>query len=153
MLTRLVLLLALLASPALAIDKPLDDPAMEARAIELNKEVRCLVCQNQAISESNAPLASDLRAIVRERIAAGDTDKQVLTYLVDRYGDWVLLDPPFKLKTWALWLGPALLLVVAGIGTRLWLRRQATRPEPAAGELSADEQARLARLLEQDGQP
>lgn len=152
MLSRLVVVLALLlAMPALALDKPLDDPALEARALALHHQLRCLVCQNQAIADSHAPLAADLRQIVRERIAAGDSDEQVLTYLTDRYGDWVLLDPPFKVKTWVLWLGPAVLLLVGAVGVRFWLRRQATRGaiEPAA--LSADEQARLARLLEQDG--
>ncbi|MEQ9641948.1 MAG: cytochrome c-type biogenesis protein CcmH [Alphaproteobacteria bacterium] len=142
----------LLGFPAFALDKPLDDPALEARAIELNKELRCLVCQNQAISESNAPLAADLRQVVRDRIAAGDSDQQVMNYLVERYGDWVLLDPPFKLNTWALWLGPALLLVIGGVGVRVWVRRQSGRNDTAQTALSADEQARLTRLLEQDGQ-
>lgn len=141
----------LLAPPAWALDKPLSDPAQEARALELNKELRCLVCQNQAIAESNAPLAADLRQIVRERIAAGDSGDEVRDYLVNRYGDWVLLDPPFKLKTWALWLGPAVLLVVGAVGTRMWVRRQSRATVVAGEALTPEEKARLDRLLEQDG--
>jgi cytochrome c-type biogenesis protein CcmH len=148
---RLLAILLLLAAPALAQDRPLPDPAQEARARELSHELRCLVCQNQSIADSNAPLAADLRQIVRERIAAGDSDDQVRDYLVSRYGDWVLLDPPFKLTTYALWIGPALLLLVGGIGVRLWLTRQAKRADVAPAALSAEEEARLARLLEQDG--
>lgn len=147
----LVLLAWPAALPALAFDKPLPDPQQEARALELHRELRCLVCQNQAIAESNAALAVDLRQIVRERIVAGASDDEVRAYMVQRYGDWVLLDPPFKAQTWLLWLGPAILLVGAGIAVRLWVSRQARRTDVAPAALSAEEEARLARLLEQDG--
>jgi cytochrome c-type biogenesis protein CcmH len=148
---RLLAFLLLFAAPALALDKPLADPAQEGRALALNRELRCLVCQNQAIAESNAALANDLRQIVRERIAAGDSDDEVRAYMVDRYGDWVLLDPPFKLQTWLLWLGPPLLLLLGGVSVRIWLARQARRADTGPAELTADEEARLAQLLEQDG--
>lgn len=148
----LALALALLVQPALAIfnETPLPDPAAEARAQHLMKELRCLVCQNQAISESNAPLARDLREVLRERVAAGDTDTQALDYMVQRFGDWVLLRPPFKPETWLLWLGPLLILVPGGILAARYLRR---RPGPgavqAAAPLSASEQAEIARALKE----
>ena len=130
---------------AVAVDeKPLADPLQEARARALMKEFRCLVCQNQSIEDSNAELAQDLRMIVRERVALGDSPDNVRAYMVDRYGDWVLLRPPLKASTYFLWGSPFLvvliiLLVVMG------RRRSATAtPQP----LSDDETARLARLLE-----
>ncbi|MDJ0897067.1 MAG: cytochrome c-type biogenesis protein CcmH, partial [Alphaproteobacteria bacterium] len=95
--------------PAVAVvspDEMLDDPALEARARALSKELRCLVCQNESIDESDADLARDLRKIVRERLVAGDTDDEVIGYLTARYGDFVLLNPPVKPLTWALWFGP-----------------------------------------------
>ena len=110
----------------IGVDPPLDDPALEARAQELFRDLRCLVCQNQSISDSNADLARDLRVIVRERITAGDTDAQARAYVVDRYGDWVLLKPPFKSTTlccgsgrwfwlaWPVWLGLASIAAVRG---------------------------------------
>jgi len=106
-----------LAGPARAVtpDEQLRDPKLEARARALSQELRCLVCQNQSIDDSAAPLAHDLRVILRERLAAGDTDRQAVDYLVRRYGDFVLLRPPFQADTWALWLGPA------GAGSRLKL--------------------------------
>ncbi|WP_300302747.1 cytochrome c-type biogenesis protein, partial [Ferrovibrio sp.] len=110
MLNRIVFLLALLAvMPAMAqhLDDRLADPALELRAREVSRELRCLVCQNQSIEDSNAPLARDLRRIVRERILAGDSDQAVLDYLVARYGEWVLLKPRFNLQNLLLWLGPA----------------------------------------------
>src|SRR3546814_6390241 len=112
MLKRLLVILALLlpALPAAAqhMDPVLADPKLEARAHEISREIRCLVCQNQSIEDSNAPLAADLRRIVRERLAAGDSDRAVRDYLVARYGDWVLLKPRFNLQNLLLWLGPAL---------------------------------------------
>jgi len=146
-------LLILLAVPALAVlpGERLADPALEARARVLSQELRCLVCQNQSIDDSNADLAHDLRVLVRERLVAGDSDAQVLAYLTSRYGDYVLLRPPIKPTTWLLWFGPPLLLVVGGLAILLaWRRRRAdtlTRSVP----LSADEQARLARLLKEGG--
>jgi cytochrome c-type biogenesis protein CcmH len=137
----------LLAGPAAAfqVDKPLPDAAQEARAPTLAPELRCLDCQTQSIADSNADLARDLRRIVRDRIAAGDNDEQVLDFLVARYGDWVLLEPPFKAKTLALWLGPPALLLVAASAAFLWRRRQSG---PAETPLSEDERRRLAALLE-----
>ena len=95
-------------------DEPLDDAALEARARALHAELRCLVCQGQSIADSNAPLAQDMRTIVRERIAAGASDDAVRGFLTDRYGDYVLLDPPVKPETYALWFGPAAVFVAGG---------------------------------------
>jgi cytochrome c-type biogenesis protein CcmH len=140
-------LAAALAAPGARAVEPserLADPALEARARTLSQELRCLVCQNQSIDDSNAPLAHDLRVLVRKRLVAGDSDQQVLDYIVARYGVFVLLDPPFAPVTWLLWLGPpALLLGAAAIFVGRARRRQ---PEPPA-ELTAEEQARAERLL------
>lgn len=112
------LALAVLATPMVSLavepDEMLADPALEARAETLSKELRCVVCQNQSIDASNAPLARDMRLLVRERIAAGDTDAQAKAYLVERYGNFVLLKPPFQADTLLLWFGPLLILLVAG---------------------------------------
>jgi len=126
-------------------EQHLDDPALERRAVELHKELRCLVCQNQSIAESNADLARDLRVLVRERLAAGDSDQEVRDFMVARYGDWVLLAPPVKRDTWLLWFGPALVLLLAAAGVVLWYRRRAGAAPPAP--LSEDERRRLAHLL------
>lgn len=137
-----------LVNPAYAVkpDEILSDPAMEARARALSAELRCLVCQNQSIDDSDAPLARDLRLLVRERLKANDTDDQVRDYIVERYGDFVLLKPPMKGTTLLLWLTP--LLVLAGA---IYLARQAMKgPRTAAASdmpLTAEEQARLDRLL------
>lgn len=150
---RLTLALALLlAGPAQAVepDEVLDDPALEARAIDLSREIRCLVCRNESIDESNADLAKDLRLLVRERLTEGDTDEQVMDYLVERYGEFVLLRPTFSAGNAALWLGgPALLLIGMAVSV-LYIRR--ARPEAAANAapLSAEEQARLDALLRDD---
>jgi cytochrome c-type biogenesis protein CcmH len=146
---RLLLFLLLLSTPALAVTSPaemLKDPAQEARARELSRELRCLVCQNQSIDDSDADLARDLRRIVRERIAAGDSDEAILSYLVDRYGQFVLLRPPLEPATWLLWLGPAAVLLL-GAGLLVAFYRSRGREPPAPAELSADEQRRLDRLL------
>jgi cytochrome c-type biogenesis protein CcmH len=139
--------------PAHAVrpDEMLPDPALEARARDIGKELRCLVCRNQSIDDSEADLAHDLRVLVRERLAAGDTDKQVVGYVVSRYGDFVLLRPPFKLDTWLLWGGPALILVIGFLGLRRYLRRQAGVDAPAP--LSADEERRLAHILKDGSNP
>ncbi len=148
--TVLVAQVWLASGPALAVfaDRPLADSAAEARAQQMMRILRCLVCQNQPISDSNAPLARDLRILVRERIAGGDSDEQAVAFIVDRYGDWVLFDPPFKAKTWALWLGPALVLVLGGTAMLAYHRRLA-RPGAVAraSPLSAAERDRLARLM------
>ena len=105
----LVLCLAAVSAGAVNPDEMLDDPALEARAREISKGLRCLVCQNQSIDDSDADLARDLRVLVRERLVSGDSDGQVIDYVVSRYGDFVRLRPPFKAPTYALWLGPALI--------------------------------------------
>ncbi len=144
------LLVAALPAGAVLPDERLDDPALEARARDLSAELRCLVCQNQSIDDSDAELARDLRVLVRERIEAGDSDAQVLDFLVARYGEFVLLKPRFEWHTLVLWLsGPALLLA-GGLGVYVAWRRQ----RPAAGEtarLSPEEEKRLAALLREDG--
>lgn len=125
----------------------LPDRAQEARAREISRGLRCLVCQNESIDDSNADLARDLRKLVRERIAAGDSDAEVVSYVVSRYGDFVLLDPPFKPSTYALWLGPPMLLAVGILAVVLFYRR---RPASGGGQapLSASDEERLARLIE-----
>lgn len=142
-----------LTGPALAVDprEVLADPAQEARAREISKGLRCVVCQNQSIDDSDATLARDLRLLVRERITAGDSDKQVVDYVVSRYGDFVLLKPPFKTSTLALWFGPLLIIVLALGGAFAYFRRQ--RVIAAGGgtpELTDTERRRLDALLKDD---
>ena len=153
---NLVLVFALVAFallPAVSfaqstIDKPLENPADEARALDLHKLLRCLVCQNQSISDSNAELAKDLRVLVRQRIAAGDSDDEVIAYIVDRYGDWVLLDPPVKSTTWVLWFGPVAIFLVALVGVFMFMRRNRAQPARQAAALSDEEAAKLKALLD-----
>jgi cytochrome c-type biogenesis protein CcmH len=142
-----VMLVATAGPPAHAVEpsERLADPALEARARGLSKELRCLVCQNQSIDESNADLAHDLRQLLRQRLVAGDTDQQILDFLTARYGVFVLLDPPFAPLTWLLWLTPPAL--VLGGGGVLLLRARRRRPDSAMPELSRDESARAALLL------
>jgi cytochrome c-type biogenesis protein CcmH len=144
-----VLAVALVASPAGAVqpDEILPNPALESRARSISEHLRCLVCQNQSIDDSDAPLARDLRVLVRERIRAGDSDTAVQDYIVRRYGEFVLLRPVLALHTLLLWFGPALLLVCAVFGLVLSRRRGANGvPAP----LSAAEQARLDALIAAD---
>ena len=138
-----------LAAPVLAVqpDEVLADPALEARARSLSHQLRCMVCQNQSIDDSDAPLAKDLRLLVRERLQAGDTDRQVEDFLVQRYGEFVLLKPAFGTHTLLLWLAPALVLVLGGIGAYAALRR---RPQAAAPVLDPKEQEALEALLKRD---
>jgi cytochrome c-type biogenesis protein CcmH len=143
-----LVLVLLLAGMARAVEpgEMLADPALEARARTISQEIRCLVCQNQSIDDSNADLAHDLRVLVRERLKAGDSDQQVKDYLVARYGDFVLLNPPFELKTVILWLWPLLLLLL-GVGIiALGARRRRRLVAPAP--LSEHERQRLAELTE-----
>ncbi|MCP1335913.1 cytochrome c-type biogenesis protein [Futiania mangrovi] len=129
-------------------DEQLDDPVLEERAREISKTLRCLVCQNQSIDDSDAQLARDMRLIVRERLVDGDTDAEVVDFLVRRYGDFVLLKPPVKPQTYVLWFGPFLLFAVAGFG--VWRLLGATARKQAgdgAAPLSAEEQRRLDALL------
>ena len=146
----LIALLAPTASFAVRPDELLKDPALEARARHLSEELRCMVCQNQSIDDSEAPLAHDLRVLVRQRLEAGDTDRQVLDFLVARYGDFVLLRPPFKPETLLLWGLPPLALLAGFVGLVLVARRRKQVPlQPAA--LSREEQAKLATLVQSGG--
>ena len=145
-------------SPARAVqpDEIMSDTAKEARARDLSRELRCMVCQNQSIDDSEAPLARDLRLLVRERIAAGDSDAQVIDFLVARYGEFVLLNPRLNPHTWLLWLMPPLAL--AGGGLALWnygRRRTKSGPTEDASlfKLTADEEARLERLIAAEPSP
>ncbi len=140
---------ASLGLPAAAVepDEVLADVVLEKRARDLSHEIRCVVCQNESIDSSNAELAKEMRILVRERLVAGDSDQQVLDYLVARYGDFVLLRPPVKPGTYVLWFGPAVITVLGILGVFFFLRRQ-RRPASAVQPLSAEEQARLARLLD-----
>jgi len=146
----LIVLLAPTASFAVRPDEILKDPALEARARRLSEQLRCMVCQNQSIDDSEAPLAHDLRVLVRQRLEAGDTDQQVLDYLVARYGDFVLLKPPFQANTLLLWGLPPLALL-AGLGGLLMVaKRRKVAPAQAEG-LSPDEQAKLAAIVGSGG--
>jgi cytochrome c-type biogenesis protein CcmH len=137
-----------LAAPALAVqpDEILPDPGLEARARAITSELRCVVCQAESIDDSNADIARDLRLLVRERIVAGDTDKEVVDFVVARYGEFVLFRPPFNARNAALWLaGPALLLIGGGIAFA-FIRRRSALPEPARPPLTPEEEARLRDL-------
>jgi cytochrome c-type biogenesis protein CcmH len=141
-------LLATLAGPALAVqpDEVMKDPVLETRARTLSSELRCLVCQNESIDDSEAPLARDIRVLIRERIGKGESNDSVRAYLVSRYGDFILLKPPFKPQTLLLWLSPVLVLSL-GLGAALFAYRRAPSITP---RLSADEEARLAALTGHD---
>jgi len=144
-----IAVLLMLVAPAFAVtpDEMLKDPALEARARHLSQELRCMVCQNQSIDDSEAPLAHDLRVLVRDRLKAGDSDRQVLDFLVARYGEFVLLKPRFEMRTLLLWGLPPLALVAGMAGLVVALRRRkavAAEPEP----LTQTERQRLATLVE-----
>lgn len=128
----------------------LADPALEARAREISKDLRCLVCQNQSIDDSDAELAHDLRVLVRERLAAGDSDGEVTDYVVSRYGDFVLLRPPFKASTYALWLGPLVIFATGGVAVIVYYRRRRAGKSDPAVTLSEQERLRLAALMEDE---
>lgn len=135
---------------AVFVEKQLDDPAQETRAREISEGIRCLVCQNQSILDSNADLARDLRQIVRERVLAGDTDTEVRNFLVVRYGDWVLLDPPFKLRTAILWLGPLAIFIFGGIAVFVFVRGRSKGDNTEIQPLTPEEQASLDEILHED---
>lgn len=139
----------MISAPALAVspEEVLADPALEARARAISAELRCVVCQNQSIDDSDADLAGDLRRLVRERLLAGDTDEQVLDYLVSRYGEFVLLKPRFSNRNVLLWSTPLIALLAGGAFAIVAMRRR--RPAPAA--LSAEEEAALASILKNGG--
>ena len=152
--TALVALLLLAVAGSAAAVEPrerLADPAQEARARALSKELRCLVCQNESIDDSSADLAHDLRVLLRERVAGGDSDAQALQFIVDRYGDFVLLKPPVTPATYALWFGPAAVLALGAVASLSYLRRRrAGDGEGEPAPLTEAERRRLARLLKDD---
>src|SRR5688572_11957658 len=151
-LCAIVLWLVMTASvPAFAVqpDEVLPDPALEARARALSQELRCMVCQNQSIDDSDAPLARDLRLLVRERLKAGDSDRQVMDFLTVRYGDFVLLNPPLNWHPVLLWALPVGVLVAGGFALFVAGRRRSNRQQPLQpAALTREEQARVERLLE-----
>jgi cytochrome c-type biogenesis protein CcmH len=145
--------LILLTFQARAVEpaERLADPVLEARARAISKELRCLVCQNEAIDDSNADLAHDIRVLLRERIKDGDTDRQAIQFLVDRYGDFILLKPPVEPVTYVLWFGPPLVLAIALGGIALHVRRRRATGEDVPVPLTEDERRRLAAML-RDGE-
>lgn len=156
-LARLLCLVALivLGYPASSVqavtpDEMLADPGLEARARDISQKLRCVVCQNQSIDDSSAPLARDLRVLVRDRLQGGDSDEQTLAFIVARYGNFVLLRPPLQMNTLLLWLGPGLLLLLASAVFGIYLLRARRRMSLAGDlslELSAAEQKRLDAIL------
>jgi cytochrome c-type biogenesis protein CcmH len=145
----LVLVWAACAFPALAVEpsEMLKDPALEARARTISRGLRCVVCQNQSIDDSQADVAHDMRLAVRQQLSAGDSDQAVMDYMVARYGDYVLMRPPFKARTWVLWLGAPLVLLVGGFALVMAARRRPTVPA-APPPLDDAEKQRLAALLD-----
>ncbi|HTR13618.1 MAG TPA: cytochrome c-type biogenesis protein [Roseiarcus sp.] len=144
-----LMLFAALTAPAFAVqpDEVMKDAGLEARARELSAELRCMVCQNQSIDDSDAPLARDIRVLIRQRIAEGESNDQVRAYLVSRYGDFILLKPPLKLETLLLWLAPPLTLC-AGLAAIFVNRRRAAERPPAP--LTAEEEAELAAAMREE---
>ena len=148
-----LLVLIMATAPAYAVrpDEMLADPRLETRAREVGRDLRCLVCRNQSIDDSDADLAHDLRVLVRERIQAGDSNDQVIGFVRARYGDFVLLRPPFEIGTALLWGGPLLVLLLGGLAIRRFYRSQAGTPPPPP--LSAEERQRLAAALAEGESP
>ena len=147
--TMLLLLTCITPQTSFAVepDEMLSDPLQEARARELSKGLRCVVCRNQSIDDSNAEIARDLRIVLRERISAGDSDQEAIAYLVDRYGAYILLKPPFQTVTYLLWVGPLLILIAAVFGFQtLW--RKSTVDQPEQSELTEADKALLASIIE-----
>jgi cytochrome c-type biogenesis protein CcmH len=150
---RLAILLFLAAVPAGAVlpDEMLKDPALEARAREISRDLRCVVCQNQSIDDSDAPLARDLRLVVREQLTLGKSNADTMDYIVQRYGHFVLLKPPVEPATWALWLGPFAVLLIGGGALAVMARRRAVPAE--APPLTDAELAEMAALSKDMSQP
>ena len=142
------LLLAPVVSGAVEPGERLDDPGLEARARDISKGLRCLVCQNQSIDDSDAGLARDLRVLVRERLSAGESNEQVIAYVTSRYGDYVLLEPPLKPKTYLLWFGPLLIFLAGGAAVMVYLRRRTRTVADGGASLSEEERRRIERLLD-----
>lgn len=146
---RLALIMMLWAAPLAAVqpDEVLEDPALEARARELSKGLRCLVCRNESIDESNASLARDLRILLRDRLLAGDTDAEAVDFIVQRYGEYVLLRPDVTGANWLLWgAGPLMLLIAGSVGL-VYVRARARAEPPGEAPLSPDEEARVREIL------
>ena len=147
LLAVIFLLLAPGSATAVEPDEVLDDPALETRARDISAELRCLVCQNQSIDDSDAELAKDLRVLVRERLVAGDSDEQVMDFVVARYGEFVLLKPRFTMRTALLWITPVLVLLIGAFGFFVYARRGGA---PAAGApLTTEEEARITKILDE----
>lgn len=146
----LVVFCLLLPATALAVlpDEKLDDPELEARAQALSEDIRCVVCQHESIETSNAGIARDIRILIRERLAAGQSEEQIRDYLVSRYGDYILFRPPMKPATWLLWFGPALVFVIGLAALATYLRKR--RPQDNHGQLSDEERRRLRQLTEEE---
>ncbi|MBO0758931.1 MAG: cytochrome c-type biogenesis protein CcmH [Bradyrhizobiaceae bacterium] len=140
------------AALAVEPDEVLADPALEARARTISRELRCMVCQNQSIDDSGAPLAHDLRVLVRERLKSGDNDQQVLDFLVARYGEFVLLKPRFEWRTALLWLTPFTVLILGAMALVAATKRRKGATDPAADKLSAAEEARISELMRSPGE-
>src|SRR4051794_1407188 len=147
--TLMLLFTVLLTGPAHAVrpDEMLADPTLESRAREVGRELRCLVCRNQSIDDSDADLAHDLRVLVRERLKAGDTNDRVIAYIRSRYGEFVLLRPPFEIATVLLWVGPALILLLGAFGVARFYRARTHDPDANAAALSPEERCRLQAVL------
>ncbi|MDP5216493.1 cytochrome c-type biogenesis protein CcmH [Ruegeria sp. 2205SS24-7] len=148
---KLVVLMFLMALPVAAVqpDEVLDDPVLEERARELSKGLRCLVCRNESIDESNAGLARDLRILVRERLVAGDSDDEVIAFVVDRYGEYVLLRPTADGANLMLWAAGPLMLLLAALTGFFYLRKRATATAPEETALTPAERKRLSELLDE----
>ena len=149
MIRAITLSFALVATPVLAVqpNEVLSDPVLEARARTLSKNLRCLVCRNENIDDSNADLARDLRLLVRERLVAGDSDAAAIAYIVDRYGEYVLLNPTSKGANMLLWVAGPLMLILGGAIAGTYVRRRRGQAEAGSVELSQDEEKRLAEIL------
>ena len=149
MIVRLATLLFLIVSPSSAMepDEILADRSLETRARIISIEFRCVVCQNQSIDDSDAPLARDLRILVRNRLKLGDTNQEAIDFVAERYGDFVLLRPPFQASTLLLWVGPALILILGFFIITGWYRRQAKLKTFGARSLSPDQRTRIDSLL------
>ena len=143
----------LLAFPALAVqpDEILPDPALEERARDISKDLRCVVCQNENIDSSQAGMARDLRILVRERLVEGDSNEEVLDFVVERYGDYVLFNPPFKPSTYALWIGPFAVMALGLLGVVLLLTRRPRKIDAGTVALSEEEERAVAAMLAEDG--
>lgn len=158
MILAALLIFTVASLPVLAVEpsEVLDDPVLEERARDISAGLRCLVCQNQSIDDSNAQLAKDLRILVRDRLVAGDSNDEVIDYVVSRYGDFVLLKPPMKMSTYALWYGPVLIVILGIIAYVAVFRRRTSATAtpcapstPVTTQLSAEEEERLAALLDE----